>query len=596
MRASITRRITVRYYRAGEVILASGEQNDHLFIVRSGAVELRLAGAELTARLATGSCFASPSLLRGGEIRNTTIALEDTLAYLLPGQIFHELRQNSAQFREFFAESESERIRSAVRELKLKRSNTLEQSSIGALLTHRQPVSCSPDTKVSDAARLMSESDVSTLAICADDKLIGIFTDKDLRNRVVARAIGFDEPVSTVMTPSPVTLPESANISEAMAMMAAGGFRHIPVLGQHGELRAILSATDILAHLGDSAIDTGMLVARAASPEALVSAAQGIPDGFTRMEAGGFHAEHTMRFTSALGEAVHRRAAELAEVELGPPPVPYALLVFGSLARGEQLVGSDQDNGLVIDDRVDEAGRTYFETLGTRISDMLDEAGFVYCKGGIMAKNADQRLTVSEWQSRYEDWIDNPDEDKILRATIFFDMRAVHGNLELESRVRDHVLEKVAGNRLFLSYLARDAQRSRIPLGIFRNLVLEKSEDGTKGFDAKAQAILPVIDIARSFTLSEGLAAVGTLDRLDALAEAGRMARGDAESLKDAFLLVNELRIAHQAAQLRAGKQPDNIIAPSSLSPLERDYLKDAFSVIRGGLDSLKRNLAGGIA
>lgn len=594
----LVRKITVRYYRAGEEILASGSHNDHLYIVRSGAVELRLAGEELTARLEAGGCFAFPSLLRGGEVRNTTVALEDTLAYLLPASLFDELRARSAAFREFFAENESARIRSAVRELKLQRSSTLEQNRIADLLAHRDPVSCDPATSVSKAAMLMSERDVSTLAICEDGKLVGIFTDKDLRNRVVAKGCSFDTPITAVMTPSPSTLPETASLSEAMAMMAAGGFRHIPVLGQDGQLRAILSATDILAHLGDSAIDTGMLVARAATAEALVAASARIPEGFVRMDAGGFHAEHTMRFTSALGEAVHRRAAQLAEAELGPPPVPYALLAFGSLARGEQLVGSDQDNGLVIDNSVDNhtGGRSYFEALGTRISDILHEAGFVYCKGGIMAKNAEQRLTVGEWHARYADWIDNPDEDKILRATIYFDMRAVHGSLELEGSVRRHVLGAVAGNRLFLSYLARDAQRSRIPLGIFRNLVLERTADGSKGFDAKAQAILPVIDIARTFALSEGIAAVGTLDRLDALADTGKMAKGDAESLKDAFLLVNELRITHQADQLRADKQPDNAIAPSSLSPLERDYLKDAFSVIRSGLDSLKRNLAGGIA
>ena len=546
---SAVRRVTVRYYRSGEEILASGGHNEHLYIVRSGSVELRLAGDDLTAHLDAGSCFA-----------NTTVALEDTLAYLLPGDLFRELRQKSTAFREFFAENESARIRNAVRDLKSRHSSLLGQRSIRELLTHRRPVSCNPDTLVSDAATLMSHHDVSTLAICTNDKLVGIFTDKDLRNRVVATGRSFDTPISAVMTPAPCTLPESANISEAMAMMAAGGFRHIPLLGPDGELFAILSATDILAHLGDSAIDTGMLVARAATPEALVAAAERIPEGFTRMDAGGFHAEHTMRFTSALGEAVHRRAAELAEAELGPPPVPYALMVFGSLARGEQLVGSDQGNG------------------------------------GIMARNADQRLTLGEWQSRYDDWIDNPDEDKILRATIFFDMRVVHGRLEVERDLRGYVLEKVASNRLFLSYLARDAQRSRIPLGIFRNLVLEKTADGTKGFDAKAQAILPLIAIARTFALSEGISAVGTLERLAALAAAGRMAKGDAESLKDAFLLVNELRIAHQAAQLRRGKAPDNVIDPASLSPLERDYLKDAFSVIRGGLESLKRNLAGGIA
>ena len=112
-------------------------------------------------------------------------------------------------------------------------------------------------------------------------------------------------------------------------------------------------------------------------------------------------------------------------------------------------------------------------------------------------------------------------------------------------------------------------QRSRIPLGIFRNLVLEKTADGTKGFDAKAQAILPLIAIARTFALSEGISAVGTLERLAALAAAGRMAKGDAESLKDAFLLVNELRIAHQAAQLRRGKALDYIIEKSRINVIE---------------------------
>jgi len=594
--ADIARKVVVRYFRSGDIILSSGGQNDQLFIVRSGAVELRLAGDELTARIESGGCFAYPSLLRGGEVRNTTTALEDTLVYCLPQEAFHRLRGQSETFRDYFNESETERLRSAVRNYSAQRASTLQQATVEQLLAHTNPVSCRPDDSVAQAACLMSDSDVSTLAVCDAGCLVGIFTDKDLRKRVVASRVPFDTPVREVMTPSPRTLPASASAAEAMALMAAGGFRHIPICASDGGLLAILSATDILAHLGDSAIDTGMLIAKAPGAEALIAAAKQIPDGFVRMDRGGFDADHTMRFTSALGEAVHRRAAQLIEEELGPPPVPYALIVFGSLARGEQLVGSDQDNGLVIADRATDADREYFARLGTKISDLLDACGFVYCNGGIMAKNAEQRLTASEWQERYVRWIENPDEDRILRATIYFDMRAVHGDTELVRRLREQVIARAKASGIFLSYLARDAQRSRIPLGFFRNLVLEKAQDGAKVFDAKAQAILPLIDIARTFALAEGLTAVGTLDRLDALAESGHMARGDAESLKDAFLLVNALRITHQAGQLRSDIQPDNAIAPGSLSPLERDYLKDTFSVIRGGLDSLKRNLAGGIA
>ncbi|QYJ07808.1 DUF294 nucleotidyltransferase-like domain-containing protein [Qipengyuania flava] len=594
--ARAARQVTVRYARAGETILEAGTRNEQLFVLRSGAVELRLAGEELTMRLGQGGCFAYPSLLRGGEVRNTTRALEDTLLYCLPAEEFHRLREACPAVADYFNESENERIRSAVRDLRANRSSALQHATIDALLTHKQPVSCGPDLSVAEAAALMSARDVSTLAVCDEGRLVGIFTDKDLRTRVVAAQRPFDTPIAEVMTSDPRTLPTQATAAEAMALMAAGGFRHIPVRGGAGELVAILSATDILAHLGDSAIDTGMLVAKAATPEALIAAAQQIPEGLARMEAGGFHAEHVMRFTSALGEAVHRRAAELAETEFGPPPVPYTLVAFGSLARGEQLVGSDQDNGLVIDDSVDDEGRAYFERLGTRISDLLDQCGFVYCKGGIMAKNPEQRLTLGEWRDRYARWIANPDEDRVLRATIYFDMRPLHGDAALVGTLHKEVVERTQASGLFVSFLARDAQRSKVPLGFFRNLVLEKSESGRKVFDAKAQAILPVIDIARTFALSEGLGAIGTTERLEALAEAGRMARGDAESLKDAFLLVNELRIAHHAAQVRRGEEPDNALAPSALSPLERDYLKDAFQVIAAGLDSLKRNLAGGLA
>lgn len=594
--ASLARSIAIKYYRKGETVLECGAVNDFLYVVRSGAVELRLAGEELTARLESGSCFAYPSLLRGGEVRNQTVSMEDTLLYTIPAKLFHDLRDESRSFRDFFAADEAARIGQALQQQRSERANALDATALDQLVRRGNPVSCTPDASIREAVRLMRARNVSTLAICVEGSLIGIFTDKDLRNRVVAPEIALDQPISEVMTAEPRTLSRQASVSEAMAMMASGAFRHIPLLSSSGELVAILSATDILAFLGSNAIDAGLAIGKAQTPKDLISAAQQIPDGFGRMVESGFDARHAMRFTSALGEAAHRRAAELAEAEFGPPPVRYALVVFGSLAREEQLVGSDQDNGLILDDGVDEAGRAYFERLGTRISDLLHEAGFVYCNGGIMAKNAEQCLTLGEWRTRYESWIESPTEDRILRATIFFDMRAVHGASAMVRELRQAVVARAQADSIFVSYLARDALRSKVPLGIFRNLVLEKSEDGQKVFDAKAQAIMPIIDIARVQALAHGVEAVGTLDRLTALAEAGKMANEDVQSLKDAFVFANELRIAHQAAQIRSGDSPDNLIAPERLSPLEREYLKDAFAVIRRGLDSLRRNLAGGIA
>ncbi|NVE95897.1 DUF294 nucleotidyltransferase-like domain-containing protein [Altererythrobacter lutimaris] len=595
-RAKLSRAISVTYFRSGETVLEAGSHNESLYLVRSGAVELRLAGEELTARIGTGASFAYPSLLRGGEVRNTTIALEDTLLYSIPAEHFHRLRESEPRFREYYARDENSRIRHALERQRKAQSLQLDRTLLENLISRGKPVSCAPGTTIRAAAKLMSERNVSTLAVCEDERLLGIFTDKDLRSRVVAAETALDQPISTVMTANPRTLSGDASVAEAMAMMASGGFRHIPLLGAGGNLAGILSATDILSFLGNNAIDAGMAVARSKTDDELIAAARQVPESFAAMVASGVQASHAMRFTSALGEAVHRRAAELAEEELGAPPVPYALVVFGSLARSEQLVGSDQDNGLVIHDSATEADFAYFERLGTRISDILDACGYAYCKGGIMAKNAEQRRTASGWQERYAKWIERPNEDRILRATIFFDMRHVHGDASLSQQVRQDHVDLFKDSPLFVSFLARDALRSKIPLGIFRNLVLDRAEDGQKVFDAKRQAIMPIVDIARTHALAAGLAEVGTIDRLRALASTGAMNSDDAQSLEDAMLLVNEMRIAHQARQVEAGKEPDNLIAPDDLSPLERDYLKDAFAVIRSALDSLRRNFAGGIA
>ncbi|MEL6877394.1 MAG: putative nucleotidyltransferase substrate binding domain-containing protein [Pseudomonadota bacterium] len=594
--AALSRRVEVRYAKAGSAIITAGEHNEHLYVVRSGAVELRLAGEELTARLGAGSTFAYPSLLRGGEVHNSTVASEDTLLYAIAAEQFHTLRERVPAFRQFFAQDEASRLKHALADRRQSSGFQLDTKRLGDLVGNMVPISCSPETDISSAVELMHRRDVSTLAICDADGLSGIFTDKDLRNRVVSKSVALDRPISDVMTAAPRTLSTESTAAEAMALMAAGGFRHIPLIDGDGALAGILSATDILSAIGNNAIDTGTAIYRARTADDLIEAAKRVPESFAAMTASGLQASHAMEFTSALGEAVHRRAAQLAEQELGGPPCPYALVVFGSLARREQLVGSDQDNGLVIAEDKGEAGAAYFEALGTRISNLLDACGYVYCKGGIMAKNAEQRLTQRAWLDRYDSWISQPTEDRILKATIFFDMRCVHGEAGLVRSLRSEVVSKAAASGIFISYLARDALRSKVPLGIFRNLVLEKSDDGQKVFDAKAQAIMPIVDIARTHALAQGITAVGTLERLEALAEAGKISRDDAQSLSDAMLFVNELRITHQARQVGEGAPPDNLIAPYSLSPLERDYLKDAFAVIRRSVDALRRNYAGGIA
>ena len=113
---------------------------------------------------------------------------------------------------------------------------------------------------------------------------------------------------------------------------------------------------------------------------------------------------------------------------LGPPPVPYAVLVLGSAGRGESQLAADQDNAIVYA-QGSEGGPEdrYFEALAGHMSGILDAAGVPLCKGGVMARNRDWRKSVADWQATIDGWVRRQRPQDLLNVDIFFDAVPVHG-------------------------------------------------------------------------------------------------------------------------------------------------------------------------
>ena len=168
-----------------------------------------------------------------------------------------------------------------------------------------------------------------------------------------------------------------------------------------------------------------------------------------------------------------------------------------------------------------------------------------------------------------------------MHASIFFDLRHLHGEPSLTATLQRFFLERTPANSIFLASLAANAASVEPPLGFFRRFVLERSGEHAHTFDLKHQGLVPIIDLARLYALGAGLPAVGTLDRLEALAERGSPAPSDAHDLHDAFVLLASIRLQHHARQIRVGSDPDNYVTPEALSGLERRHLKDAFTIVQ---------------
>ncbi len=324
--------------------------------------------------------------------------------------------------------------------------------------------------------------------------------------------------------------------------------------------------------------------------EAVSACARTLPALLAELEDAGQSALDIVDAISTSGERIAVRLLQLAELELGEPPIPYAFAVAGSLARGEQILGSDQDNALVLSDeyREDRHG-DYFSRLSDQVCRQLDKCGYRLCPGDIMASNPRWRMTLTAWQDDFQRWIEQPEPGALVRLCIFFDLRAIHGDAGLVDALRRDFLARTRTSPLFQAHLAAAALHFRPALSWFGRLRFKSNEQGQARINLKKHAITPVVDLARAWSLAAGLDEVGTLARLQALKTHHPADSERFEDLENAFVTASRLRIAHQARQVRAGQQPDYRIIREELTEQDETALQHSFQQIAACQQALIR-------
>jgi len=114
------------------------------------------------------------------------------------------------------------------------------------LVRDRKVYSIESDRTVLEAARFMMEHRIGALPVLSWDELIGIISERDIMNRVVAvgRQPGTTR-VSEVMTPRPRTVPSDETVENCLFLMREFGFRHLPICDGKN-LKGLVSSRDIL--------------------------------------------------------------------------------------------------------------------------------------------------------------------------------------------------------------------------------------------------------------------------------------------------------------------------------------------------------------
>jgi CBS domain-containing protein len=451
----------------------------------------------------------------------------------------------------------------------------------------REPVTAGPRTPVRELARQMAAAGVGSIVIVGEDGTpAGIVTDRDLRGKVVAEG---REPVTTsaaaVMSSPLLTVDAGAYGFEALLEMTRRGIHHLAVVDS-GRLLGVVSSNDFLRLQTTHPVAVAREIALASSVDDLARLGARVTALVRRLVEEGGTPYDVGRIVAELNDRIVQRMLELATgsaATLGPPPVPFCWLAFGSEARQEQTLRTDQDNGLAYADPspTDAAAvHAYFARLADQVNRALVRIGFPECPARIMASNPEWCQPVSVWAQRFRHWMQESGPREVLQACIFFDLRPVGGDAPLGSSLRTVIQTEAPGSRRLLGLLARDVVDRPVSLTVFGNIRVARAEPHRDTVDLKGGGGLQLVGAGRVHALALGLEETNTVDRFRATAARGVYGQDQCREFTDAHQLLQRLRLAHQLARLERGEPADNRINPKRLSHADALLLRDALRTV----------------
>jgi signal-transduction protein with cAMP-binding, CBS, and nucleotidyltransferase domain len=435
-----------------------------------------------------------------------------------------------------------------------------------------------PETPLGEAIAAMGAARAScVLAVDGDGRPCGMLTEQDVARRVVFR-LPQDAPLAAATSTPVIACAAGEGLWRAVALLRAHRLRHLPVLDAAGRCIGLLHRAEALA-----AVSGRMLTH--------LDALSGDDAGVKRAQAGvaaalldeGLAAGEVVALVNGINLDLHRRLLARALAEAPPPPVPFALLVMGSLGRGESLLAPDQDNGWILDDYPDaehEAVDAWCRPVAERFNAALDAAGFVFCPGGVMARNPLWRKTRRQWAAQFEGWAQRRRGAGLLFADIFLDFRVAEGEPAWGEALRRAVAQVLAAQPAMLAALAAQNSRLTVGLTLFGGFADDEPGPGTRT-DLKLHGLMPLVAAARLAALSAGVQATGTAERLASLAALGQLGANEAARLQAGFATLLDIVLRQQLADHAAGLPPGNLVDTAALPAPQREALRDALRAAR---------------
>lgn len=573
-----------RYFAPEAVIVSPSATLEHMVFLRQGRVLGRRADAVPDAfELEAGSLFPVAALLAGRRVSSTYSALDDCFCLFIPWAAASALMNLSAPWADFlnqgvlaFLEDARQRWRQEL-QVQLQQQRNLESPL--SELPLRPPISQPAAAPLSQVLGMMQTQKIGSLLLTDEQgALSGILTRSDVLARIALAELPLHTAASKVMSQPVLTIEAERTVFEAALMMSRHGLRHLPVMDR-GRLVSIISERDLFALQNQSIKHVSGAIGQAQSLEQLQRAAARIRSFAGHLMAQGVQSRPLTRLISQLNDGLSQRVIDLALQRHGLSAQQMCWVALGSEGRGEQTIATDQDNALIFASDDPARDQPVWLAFAAEVNQALDACGYPLCTGGVMASNAPCCLTLAQWSARFAQWIEQGSPEDLLKASVFFDFRALAGRADWLEQLGGQVRQQALQTPRFIAQWVRNHLATSVPLNWHGGLEARRDEDGHQVIDIKLSGTALLVDAARILAFAQGIDAVSTVERLERASARLGIPETEYRGWITAFDYLQLLRLRHQ---LQPGLDPRkaNRLRLDGLDQVDRRVLKASFAAI----------------
>jgi len=558
--------MNIAYYKKETLLLSPSKPSEFLYIIIKGEVG-EFNEEELLKVYSKSNSFDADALIYN-KSESSFKVLEELICYELKKEDFLALLDSNAAFKAYFIQDLANKIQSAKQKEYTTELSGFMMARVQDSYLH-EPTIVEKECSIMDALKQMDVKKSNCIIVRNGDGYeYGIVTDSIVRKHVLFEAYDKHAPIGPIAIHPIITIEADDYLFNALLSFTKHSIKRL-IVTRDGEIIGILEQLDLLSYFANHTYLVAVQIRKATTIEELKQASSDLINIVKKLHVKGTKVDYIAKLISEINEKIYEKLyGMIVPEELAKKA---CLIVMGSEGRKEQLLKTDQDNALIIDDSMD--ARLY-EPYMQRFTQTLIDFGFPRCEGNIMVSNPYWCKHASAYHKEIVRWFDAPTMEDVMNLAIFFDGVAVAGDALMLHKLKEEVFEHVEEQSPFLANFAKAATAFETPIGIFTTLISENNK-----IDVKKGGIFPIVQGVRALALEHKIEPTDTVTRIKKLAKADVIDADFAGALTEALDTLLNLRLKERLAR-GENKGLDNFVNIENLNQLELELLKDSFKIV----------------